>query len=233
MAKILNIETSTRVCSVSVSFDGEIIAIKESHDQNSHAEQITLFSKKVIKEAQITNPDIDAVAISMGPGSYTGLRIGVSTAKGYCYGLGIPLIAVGTLESMAFGMKQQVTKPEKNALLCPMIDARRMEVYTAMWNFDHQEIKPTEAVIIDHNSFADILTERQMWFGGDGAPKCKDALSKNPNAVFIDDFHPSSAFIGALAELKYQKSQFEDVAYFEPYYLKDFVAGIPKVKGLR
>ena len=233
MARILNIETSTRVCSVAVSVDGKIISIKESHTENSHAEQITLFSQEVMKNAGLSPDDLDAIAVSKGPGSYTGLRIGVSTAKGYCYGTDIPLIAIGTLEAMAFGMADKINSPNADIIFCPMIDARRMEVYSALFSKQLEELKETEAVIVDENSFKDTLDNNEVWFAGDGASKCKEVLSINKNARFLDDFHPSASYLGPIAENKFQKSQFEDTAYFEPFYLKDFVAGIPKVKGLR
>ena len=233
MARILNIETSTRVCSVAVSVDGTIVSLKESHTENSHAEQITLFSQEVMKEVGLSVDDLDAVAVSMGPGSYTGLRIGVSTAKGYCYGADIPLIAIGTLEAMAAGMSGKIKSVNDNYILCPMIDARRMEVYAALFNEQVDEIRETKAVVVDENSFSDTLGNNEVWFAGDGAPKCKDVLSGSKNARFLDDFHPSASYLGPIAEYKFQNSQFEDTAYFEPFYLKDFVAGIPKVKGLR
>ncbi len=234
MAKILNIETSTRVCSVALSIDGKVVAIEESHTQNSHAEQVTLFCGKVIKECGLTFKDLDAVAVSKGPGSYTGLRIGVSTAKGLCYGLEIPLISVSTLLSMALGINSNTTiEKDANTIICPMIDARRMEVYTALYSQQLEDIEPIEAKIIDEDSFKSYLENNNVIFGGDGAEKCKEALSESPNAIFLDDFHTSAAYLSQLAESKFNKGDFENTAYFEPYYLKDFVAGIPKVKGLR
>ena len=232
MAIILNIETSTSVCSVALSVDGVVKAIKESHIKNAHAESITLFSEEVIKKAGFTFNNLDAVAVSKGPGSYTGLRIGVSTAKGFCYALDIPLISVNTLKAMAFGMIEQLDQHEVY-LYCPMIDARRMEVYTAVYNHRLESLLETRAEIIDDNSFEELLLKTKIIFGGDGSAKCKTVLSQNKNALFIDEFYPSSSFISFLAEEKYNNSTFEDVAYFEPFYLKDFVAGIPKVKGLK
>lgn len=239
MAKILNIETSTRVCSVVLSIDGVVISIKESHEKNSHAENITLFSEIVVKSAGLLFNDLDAVAVSKGPGSYTGLRIGVSTAKGFCFALDKPLISIGTLKAMAAGMIVQRTalrKNEKNPkdfLYCPMIDARRMEVYAAFFDTELNELRKTEAVIVDENSFGELLSENKIIFAGDGAPKCKEVLSHQQNAFFKNDFNPSAAFMAKLSEQKFNQQNFEDVAYFEPFYLKDFVAGIPKVKGLR
>lgn len=232
MAIILNIETSTQVCSVALSVDGKIQSMQESCTKNSHAERITLFSEYVVKESGISFQDLDAVAVSKGPGSYTGLRIGVSTAKGFCFAINKPLISISTLKSMAAGMTQTTENPE-NFLFCPMIDARRMEVYSAFFNTDLEEIKPTAAVIVDEKFFNDLLVTKKTIFAGDGAAKCKDILSHQENALFINDFNPSASFMAKLSEQKFHNQDFEDVAYFEPYYLKDFIAGIPKVKGLR
>ncbi len=232
VATILNIETSTRVCSVSLSVDGRTVSIKESFVKNSHAENVTVFSENVLKEAGLEWNELNAVAVSKGPGSYTGLRIGVSTAKGFCYALDKPLIAISTLQAMAAGMVDQTESPD-DYLFCPMIDARRMEVYAAVFDADLNVIKKTEAVIVDENSFADLLHSNKMIFGGDGAEKCKAVLNHQKNAAFYDDFFPSSAYMTQLAEQKYIRQEFEDVAYFEPFYLKDFVAGIPRVKGLK
>ena len=231
MAVILNIETSTRVCSVGLAVDGIITSLKETHVANSHAELVTLYAEQAINEAGYNFADIDAVAVSMGPGSYTGLRIGVSTAKGFCYALDKPLIAIDTLKAMAAGMIALIK--DDPFLVCPMIDARRMEVYAAVYDHQLQCIQKTEALIIDSGSFHDVLSDRPIYFGGDGAAKCKEVLGHQNNAVFLESFHPSAKFMASLSEKKYQQDQFEDVAYFEPYYLKDFVAGIPKVKGLK
>ncbi len=235
MAKILNIETSTRVCSVAVAIDGEIISLHETNVQNSHSEQITLLSNQAIKESNISFSDLDAVSVSKGPGSYTGLRIGVSTAKGFCYGLDIPLISVNTLLAMAYGIKQKKDKSDisENTLFCPMIDARRMEVYTALFNESLDEIKSTSALIIDNDSFKDYLDNHKLIIAGDGADKCKDTFGNSENVILIENFLNSSSFLCNISEQKFRDGEFEDTAYFEPYYLKDFVAGIPKVKGLR
>lgn len=161
--------------------------------------------------------DLDAVAVSMGPGSYTGLRIGVSSAKGICYGNNIPLISIPTLESMALNQKQ------KGDILIPMLDARRMEVYAKIFDGNLKELRKTEAEIIDENSYAEFLEKGKVLFFGDGAPKCKDVI-KNENALFIDGVFPSAREMGPLAEEKFRNSDFEDAAYFEPFYLKDFIA---------
>ena len=238
MGKILNIETATRVCSVSLSEDGNIISIQESRSKNSHAEQITLFSEQAIYKSGLNFKDLDAVAISKGPGSYTGLRIGVSTAKGFCYSLDIPLISIGTLPALAHGIIEKITGEGKNPedfLYCPMIDARRMEVYTALYNHKLEEIQKVDAKIITKDSFAAWFQKgKQIIFVGDGALKCKPLLDENEGAIFTEkEFMPSSTYMAHLAEEKFQKKEFEDVAYFEPFYLKDFIPGIPKVKGLK
>jgi tRNA threonylcarbamoyladenosine biosynthesis protein TsaB len=232
VATILNIETATGVCSVALAVDGKVVAIKESYTKNSHAELITLFCEAVVNEAGIGFHELDAVAVSKGPGSYTGLRIGVSTAKGYCFATDKPLISIGTLEAMAAGMITNEDHP-KDFLYCPMIDARRMEVYAAFFDGELKEIKPTKAVVVDENSFGELLSASKIIFAGDGAAKCKEVLSHQPNAFFKDGFSPSAAFMAQLSEKKFKQQDFEDVAYFEPFYLKDFVAGLPRVKGLR
>lgn len=232
MAKILTIETSTRACSVALSIDGSVKSIEESFERNSHAENITVFAERVVKKAGLGFTDLDAVAVSKGPGSYTGLRIGVSTAKGFCYSLDIPLIAINTLKALAWGMISK-TENAEGFLFCPMIDARRMEVYTAVFDAQLNEIQGTEAKIIEEKSFENLLSEKQLVFAGDGAEKCKNSLGHNPNAHFIDDLLPSSRFLAKLAEHNFKNHNFEDVAYFEPFYLKDFIAIKPKVKGLK
>jgi len=233
MALILNIETSTQVCSVSLAIDGITTSIKESHTKNSHAELLTIFAQQLITNGGYEFKDLDAVAVSKGPGSYTGLRIGVSTAKGLCYSLDKPLIAISTLEAMALGMIQKTESKISNTIFCPMIDARRMEVYSALFLADLSLVREIKAEIIDEDSFSQELENNAVVFGGDGAPKCKEVLGKNQNTIFLDDFLPSSKFMAQLSEQKFQNKDFEDVAYFEPFYLKDFVAGIPRVKGLR
>ena len=231
MAVILNIETSTKVCSVGLAIDGTTKTLKESHVANSHSELVTLYSEQVIKESGFSFADIDAIAVSMGPGSYTGLRIGVSTAKGFCLAINKPLIAIPTLKAMAAGMIELIS--DDNYLVCPMIDARRMEVYASVFDKDLQTIQKTDAIIIDSKSFDEFLKKKKVYFGGDGAAKCIEAFIHQKNAIIMDSFHPSANSMALLSEEKFRLQQFEDVAYFEPYYLKDFVAGVPKVKGLR
>ena len=227
MAKILQIETATQVCSVALSTDGNTIAIKEERGQNIHASHVTLFIDEVLKAAGLTYQELDAVAVSKGPGSYTGLRIGVSTAKGLCYALEKPLIAIETLEMMAAGF--QIENPAYNGLICPMIDARRMEVYTAVFNSSLEIMEPTSAKIIDETSFADLLAQNKITFLGDGAMKCAETLD-HPNADFNGQNFNAACYMSALADQAFSQGQFEDVAYFEPFYLKDFVVTQPKKK---
>jgi tRNA threonylcarbamoyladenosine biosynthesis protein TsaB len=230
MALILNIETATTVCSVSLAKDGVLLSFKEQNGDYSHAENLTVFIEDVLQQANINISDIDAIAVSKGPGSYTGLRIGVSTAKGLCYSLDKPLIAVDTLKYMAIATSQQpTTNNQQQSLYCPMLDARRMEVYCAIYDFQGNVVKATAAEIIDEHSFADILKTNKIVFFGDGSAKCKETFSENSNAIFIDDVVPSAKDMITLSEKAFSEKQFEDVAYFEPYYLKDFVAG--KKKG--
>lgn len=223
MALILQIETSTTSCSVALSQRGNVIALKELTERNVHASVLSTFIKEVFINSGYELSQIDAVAVSMGPGSYTGLRIGVSTAKGICYALDKPLISVDTLKAMASG---QIKRSDlDDATYCPMIDARRMEVYTALYSAELDTLLPTAARIIEADAFADALANKPIVFFGDGAAKCKDVLSHNAGAVFIDDFNNSAADLTDLAYKKFLSGQFEDLAYFEPYYLKDFIIG--------
>jgi len=233
---ILQIETATTVCSVALAKDGDVLAFKQVEQRNIHAEAITIFIDELLAETGTHYAAIDAIAVSCGPGSYTGLRIGISTAKGLCYALDKPLIAIETLESMAQGI---INDPKAlsifnfqpaTLLLCPMIDARRMEVYTAIYNINGENIKPTTAEIIDENSFAELLEDHQILFFGDGAGKCRDVLSHNKNAFFLPEFVTSATHLTKKAAEKFTKKDFEDVAYFEPFYLKDFIAGKKSVQ---
>ena len=222
MAIILTLDTSTKNCSVALFNGNKIIALKEQNsDGYTHAEQLTLFIEEVIKSANLLLKEIEAIAISKGPGSYTGLRIGTSTAKGLCYALDIPLISISTLKAMASLMaKNHVTD-----IYCPMIDARRMEVFAGMYDSENNEIREVDADVVDVNTYAEYLKNEVLFFG-DGALKCTDIIS-NENANFIE-YYPSAKDIRTLAFQKYSNNDFEDVAYFEPFYLKDFVAGKKK-----
>jgi tRNA threonylcarbamoyladenosine biosynthesis protein TsaB len=229
MSYILHLETAMSVCSVAIAEDGEIITVKDTNIANSHSSLITSLVEEALQVAKLGINDMNAICVSMGPGSYTGLRIGISTAKGFCYALGIPLIAVNSLLSMANHYANEYAKELTNeTLLCPMIDARRMEVYTALFDEQLQFVKETSADIINENSFKEILSEKKVIFFGDGAAKCREYLSQNKNALLDDTFSPSSKGMVSVAWQKFQNKQFEDVAYFEPYYLKDFIATIPR-----
>ena len=219
---ILNIETATTNCSVSLSKEGKTIVLKEDYDKNySHAERLHVYIDEVLKEAGISANDLSAIAVSKGPGSYTGLRIGVSAAKGLCFALDKPLISISTLEALA----HQVTCQE--GVIVAMLDARRMEVYSAVFDSNHNKIRETEAQILNEQSFNSYLEKGKVYFIGNGVEKTK-ALLNHPNAVFIEGKLPSANEMSLLANKKFKISAFEDVAYFEPYYLKDFVALKPK-----
>jgi len=228
MTLILNIETSTEICSISLSKDNILINKKESFDSNSHATQLTNFIEQIFLEEKITAKQINAIAVSKGPGSYTGLRIGVSTAKGLAYGLNIPLIAVNPLQAMIYGFyKNNKTNIEfkDSDLFCPMLDARRMEVYTAMFDKNLNQISEIQAEIIDENSYKNILENHKIYFFGNGADKCNQII-KNENAIFIPNIYTSSENMIELSNKAFLEKDFVDVAYFEPFYLKDFVATI-------
>lgn len=226
MSVILQIETATTSCSVALAIDGKVVAFKQINERNIHAEVITLFIDELVALANLTYDNLDAIAVSSGPGSYTGLRIGVSTAKGLCFALDKPLIAIETLEAMAYGIiHSDDFTVDEGVLLCPMIDARRMEVYCALFDAHGQKVRSTSADIIDEQSFAEELNKHKVIFFGDGADKCEAALGTNLNAQFLPRFVNSATFLSQKAAEKFDKKEFEDVAYFEPYYLKDFIAG--------
>ena len=230
---ILYIETATDVCSVALSRGAEVIGLKEEAGGNNHAKHLLPFVDEVLKQGGCTVSDLNGVAVSVGPGSYTGLRIGVSTAKGIAYTAGIPVMAVGTLESIAQGARESWTDASAEPLqIVPMLDARRMEVFTTRYSFDMQSLEEVSAKIVDENTFAELLSEHKMLFCGNGMPKCREILSANSNAFFTEV--PVSAKNMLPAALrKWQNSDFENVAYFEPFYLKEYVAAKPVVKGLR
>ncbi|MBP0904626.1 tRNA (adenosine(37)-N6)-threonylcarbamoyltransferase complex dimerization subunit type 1 TsaB [Mariniflexile gromovii] len=218
MSVILSIETATTNCSVAISKAGKTIVLKEDNSKNySHAESLHVFINAVLKEAGLASKDLDAIAISKGPGSYTGLRIGVSAAKGLCFALDKPLISVPTLEALAHQVDAN------DGVIVTMLDARRLEVYAAIFDSNYNRIKETEAQILDENAFADYLAKGKVYFVGNGVEKTK-GLIKHENAVFVENKLPSASQMGMLAFDKYKNGDFEDVAYFEPYYLKDFVA---------
>ena len=256
---ILCLETSTAVCSVALVENGKVIALRESLDGQNHAEKITVFIDEVMKEANVSYRDLDAVATSMGPGSYTGLRIGVSTAKGLCYAMEKPLIAVDTLAAMAYGFKdyKEVAETQRHrdaefrvqssefkvqssefkaqsseSILCPMIDARRMEVYSAFFNEKLERVSETNAIIIDENSFMEMKQNSHLYLFGDGADKLASLFENDDNITVVEKFHCSASYMAELADRAFKNKDFVDTAYFEPFYLKNFVPGMPKVKGL-
>lgn len=220
MALILSIETSTKVCSVALYREETLLASSQILIEKSHSRYITILIENLFSYAGEKMSDLDAVAVSKGPGSYTGLRIGVSTAKGLCYAMEKPLIAIDTLESMAYEANRF---NYAKALLCPMIDARRMEVYCAIYDPMLNCLEKVQAKIIEEDSFNELLAKQKILFLGDGSQKCVEVLGNNPNAIFIDQVIPSAVNIGALALKAFKEKRFEDVAYFEPFYLKDFV----------
>jgi tRNA threonylcarbamoyladenosine biosynthesis protein TsaB len=224
---ILHIESSTLTCSVALAAGGKLIAQRETHDTcYSHAEKLTVFIHEVLRDVSVAAKELDAVCVASGPGSYTGLRIGVSAAKGLCYALGVPLLSVNALQSLAHQAISLLSEDERHGLrtIRPMIDARRMEVYTAAFDMQGHPLTDIAAVIVDYGSFDDELTTGPVLFVGDGAQKCGEVLT-HPNARFRADILPSAQGMFSLAEWKLAAGEMEDVAYFEPFYLKAFVAG--------
>ncbi|MCE6989194.1 tRNA (adenosine(37)-N6)-threonylcarbamoyltransferase complex dimerization subunit type 1 TsaB [Dyadobacter sp. CY323] len=225
---IVSIDTSIRGCSVAVHGDKGILSSYDLHTDKSSSSMLTTLVKSAVEQAGYQLSDLDAVAVAKGPGSYTGLRVGVSTAKGLCYALEKPLIAINTLEAMSL----QLSPIFKRHLLCPMIDARRMEVYTAVFDDQNQFVQQTQAVILNEESFADLLKDHPIVFFGDGAVKCKSLLGSHSNAIFSEvDIYPSARTIGELARSAFSRNEFVDVPTFEPYYLKDFMS--PALKKAR
>ena len=237
MATILNIETSTEICSVTLAKNGSTVFKKESSEGLNHSKILTVFIEDILKENNVEIRSLDAVAVSKGPGSYTGLRIGVSVAKGICYGLNIPLISVNSLAVLGKHIAKHSNKFYADndnfpLLFCPMIDARRMEVYTSLYNQVGDEIKAVSAEIINKDFLSELFENNKILIFGNGAEKCKDII-QNPNAIFKGPEKTSAEFMQEVAEEKFKLKQFEDVAYFEPFYLKDFVATIPKNKVIK
>jgi len=231
MSYILIIETSTEVCSVALAKDGKVVDLLESGEGQNHARLVSVYAKDLLERNQVKPSELVSVAISRGPGSYTGLRIGVSTAKGFCYAAQIPLIAVGTLEAMAkyvssnralFGIDEN-----RPSLYCPMIDARRMEVYSMLIDQAGNVLKPISAEVVDESFLSAELIDKQIVFLGNGSSKCKNLIT-SPNAVFAEGVRASASHLHELAWKAFQEKKFEDLAYFEPFYLKDFVAIVSK-----
>ncbi len=230
MSTILLLETATSVCSVALWRDGQAIAARHSDQPNAHSSRLAVFVDELFKETALPVSALDAVCVSSGPGSYTGLRIGVSSAKGYCYALDIPLLAVPTLDNMASRYYQ--THPDYDGMVCPMIDARRMECYTALYS-RHSQLRATEAEVIEIGTYDTWLQKGVITFVGDGAEKTRPLLSPHANARYDSDFRIDAAGMGPIAEQRLREGRKEDVAYFEPFYLKDFVAKKSVVHGLR
>lgn len=228
---ILNIDTATDICSVALTRGSEVVALRENADGKSHAKTLLPFIRDILSEQQIAPDALDAVSLSTGPGSYTGLRIGTSTAKGICYAMGIPLIGIPTLQLIAAPFAERYDSLT-NYVICPLLDARRMEVFTSVYTPDLQQVNPVSAVIVDENSFTEILSKKQVLFCGNGVEKCRDLLKKSPHSHF--DTTPISAKnMAKIALKKFESKQFEDVAYFEPYYFKEYIAAKSHVKGLQ
>jgi len=234
---ILHIETATDICSVALSEGDQQLSLVESGQERSHARLLSRFISQAMARAGKELKDLDGIAVSKGPGSYTGLRIGISTAKGLAYALEIPLLASGTLESMASGalsharVRELITIHGNLLLLCPMLDARRMEVYAGFYTLESDLFRKVSADVIDGESYRNILESHQVCFFGNGADKCK-AVVNHPHAHFIDGIQPSATSMIVPVLKKFQLKKFEDVAYFEPFYLKDFIATVPKKKVL-
>lgn len=233
MSLILCIETGTDICSVGIARDGELVSLRESAEGRDHAKHVGVFVNELLSETGIAPEELDAVAVGMGPGSYTGLRIGVSFAKGLCYGLQIPLVAIGSLDALAQVAIEDNeagildVKAWDEALLCPMVDARRMEVYTRLYSATGEPLSDVRAEIVGEDSFAEVREKRQLVIFGNGAAKCREVLS---DATYIN-VAPSARGLARLAEQRLQEGKTEDIAYFEPFYLKDFVV-IPSKKKL-
>ena len=243
---ILLLETATPVCSVALARDGKVIAERQSNESNAHSSKLSPFVEQLLRENGMEAKDLNAVCVSSGPGSYTGLRIGVSSAKGFCYALGIPLLSVPTLQGMA--AQYYALHPDYHGMVCPMIDARRMECYTAIYGNSEEdshnsqftihnsqivEVKSVSADIIESGIYDEYLSKGEVVFIGDGAAKTREILGVHPNARYADDFLISASGMLSVALQKLEAGQKEDVAYFEPYYLKDFVAKKSVVRGLR
>lgn len=229
MSLILSIETSTNICSVAVTRDGECVLEKVDRSGPNHAEHLGTFVDDAFTYMEQRDLKPDCVAVSSGPGSYTGLRIGVSMAKGIAYGSDIPLISVPTLQLHAVVPLLYHEEIPEDALFCSMIDARRMEVYAEIYDRSLKVVRPTQPDIVDAETYKEFLDKGPVCFFGGGSAKCKEVIN-HPNAIFLDSIEPMARYMAPLAEMRLRKNQTEDVAYFVPFYLKDFVAGKPKKK---
>jgi len=230
---ILNIETATSLCSVSLAKNGKVLSIRETQEEKSHARLLSVFISEIMQEQGFEIKDLDGVAVGKGPGSYTGLRIGVSTAKGICFGANIPMLAIGTLQILC---DQVFIKADLNirdilrdpsTLICPMIDARRMEVYYSLFNNHGKEVSNAAAEVINNITFLPVLAKHTVIFTGSGMNKCREILN-HPNAILMDHIHPSAQSLARLSYKAFQNDKFVNLAYFEPFYLKDFIGTVPK-----
>ena len=230
---ILNIETSTTCCSAAITMDGTPVASVENLNQANHASELPRFIEQLLTTAKLNDWHLDALALSQGPGSYTGLRIGASTAKGICYGLNIPLIPIDTLQVLCASIPADMLPQQ--AILCPMLDARRMEVYTALYQHTGKQltsITEVQAMIIDADAFAETLAEQPVYFFGNGAAKCQSVIT-HTNAHYLDNIVPQAKCMGMLAEMQPHSLDVKQMAYYEPFYLKEFVAAPSHIKGLK
>ncbi|HML85388.1 MAG TPA: tRNA (adenosine(37)-N6)-threonylcarbamoyltransferase complex dimerization subunit type 1 TsaB [Bacteroidales bacterium] len=229
---ILSIESATQVCSVALHRGNELVQLIETSESNAHSQRLTLFIQEILRKESITPKELNAVAVSAGPGSYTGLRIGVSAAKGLCYALNIPLIGISTLKAMAFGLASKYHQ-QPSYLFMPAIDARRMELYTAIYDHSLSLILKEGPLVVDEEWFNKQDSTKVLVLGGNGALKCLPLTQTLPNIKIIDDFTASASYVGALAIKEFSQENFVDVSYFEPHYMKEFVAAPPSVKGLK
>jgi tRNA threonylcarbamoyladenosine biosynthesis protein TsaB len=233
---ILHLETATNICSVALSRGEKILAIRENDEDRSHGSLLTPFMQEVLDEAGIRPEEVNAIAVSKGPGSYTGLRIGVSVTKGFAYASNIPVIGIVTLQAMVVAAThhrpvQELQQKYPELLFCPLIDARRMEVFSGLYDKNADLLSPVVATVVDETSFSKELESNHIVFFGNGSDKISDTI-QHPHAHFIKEIHPSSEFMVPLALRNFKNNLFEDTAYFEPFYLKDFVATIPRKKVL-
>jgi tRNA threonylcarbamoyladenosine biosynthesis protein TsaB len=231
MNRILCLETATEVCSVAIVEDGKVTAYREDVSGQKHSKLLTVFIAQLLESNQLKASDFNAVAVSEGPGSYTGLRIGVSAAKGFCYAAGIPLIVISSLEAMAYHVFENQDKYQiaiqPDDLFVPMIDARRMEVFTAIYGSKLQSVRKVNALVVESASFNEYSNPVRLFLFGNGSAKCREILTQ-PNIYFVDGVGASSKNMATIADRKFRNNEFADVAYFEPYYLKDFIATVPK-----
>lgn len=227
MKRILSIETASSVCSVAIHENNQYVALSEINEPNAHSEKLTVMIENLLKQHSLQISNFDAIAISKGPGSYTGLRIGTSVAKGLCYACSLPLITVDTLEAIALSCKNAIADNNPNNIYMPMLDARRMEVYTSQWDWHMNNIEPTNALVVTYEAKASFEPTKHYYFCGDGSKKCKETLESN-NITFVANINATAKTVGDIACSLFDKKEFADLAYFAPFYLKEFQATTPK-----